>query len=274
MKTRTLDKNSFTLFSGVVFSSNLNPEPIDLGKFTFNSGPQFDRSGYTICNEFIKSCQDLSYLPNTKTFVLTNDAFCQLVEQNQLFIDNVSNALSIDKNQAISEIAQFFKDKTLLVQQKGLQGHLYNVGTFAQTAGSATMVSRTIVMAKAAGVTGLKIIQVQPFMLVVLPTVGAMFFHGCGSLAGNNTVGRTCNTIGNILNLPMSYCESVYNLYLAPVVNRTIGIPTVLNYTKQAMRGPGLDSAEAIKLLYDGQKKSILKTIKCFLIKKLGGKCT
>lgn len=55
-------------------------------------------------------CQDLSYLPNIKIFALTNDSFCQLVKQDHVFIDNVSNALSIDKNQAINEIAKFFKN--------------------------------------------------------------------------------------------------------------------------------------------------------------------
>lgn len=83
----------------------------------------------------MKSCQDLSYLPNIKTFTLINDSFCQLVKQDHVFIDNVSNALSINKNQAINEIAKFFENKTLLVQQKGLQRNLYRVGTFVQTAG-------------------------------------------------------------------------------------------------------------------------------------------
>ena len=66
----------------------------------------------------MKSCQDLSYLPNIKTFTLINDSFYQLVKQDHVFIDNVSNALSINKNQAINEIAKFFENKTLLVQQK------------------------------------------------------------------------------------------------------------------------------------------------------------
>lgn len=35
------------------------------------------------------------------------------------------------------------------------------------------------------------------------------------------------------------------------------------------MRGPGLDSAEAIKLLRDGQKNSILKSMKCFVIENV-----
>ena len=109
-------------------------------------------------------------------------------------------------------------------------------------------------------------------MLIRLPTVGAMFFHGCSSLAGNTTVGRTFNTIGNILNLPMSYAELIYTIYASPAITRIFGIPTLLNYTKQANRGPGLDAQEARKLLTDVKKDSIIKHLKSWVLKKLGGK--
>ena len=36
----------------------------------------------------------------------------------------------------------------------------------------------------------------------------------------------------------------------------------ILNYTKQ----PGLNAEEALKLFHDGQKASILKSIKCFMV--------
>lgn len=265
------NNNSFKLLSGIIFSDELNL--ISLKQFEFNFESQFNRSGYTVCSELTNRCHDISYLPKTKTFIISDNSFSSLVEQSQSFISDVAVALKIDKNQSIKEIANFFEDKTFLVQQRGLQGNIYKIGTFAQTAGPATMLSRTIIMSKAAGVSGLSLIKAQPLMLIVVPTVGAMFFHGCGALSGNTTVGRTCNTIGNVLNLPMFYCESVYNSYISPLVNRTIGIPTVFNYTKQAMRGPGLDTTEAIKMLSDSQKDSIVKSIKCWVIKKLGGKC-
>jgi hypothetical protein len=226
---KKLKKNSFALVSGAAFSGELSPEPINLDTFLCTSISPFDPAGYTICTELLKTCPDISFISNTKTFILTNNSFCQLVEQNQLFIENVRNVLNLDEGQAIHQIAQFFKNKTFLVQQTELQGYLYKVRTFAQTSGSATMVSRTVAIAKAAGVGVISVLRAQPLMLIAIPTVGAMFFHGCGSIAGNNTVGRTFNTIGNILNLPMFYCESVYNSYLAPVINKTIGIPTVLN---------------------------------------------
>lgn len=270
-----MDKNNkldIKLMSNVIVTTKLAPELFDLNQFKFNSGSEFDLSGYTICNELVQNCQDISYFPNTKSFVLTNDSFCKLVE-NEMFLDNISKGLNISKGEAVNQIANFFSDKMLLVQQTGVQKYLYKVGTFAQTAGSASMTARTLVMAKAAGVTGLNIIKAQPLLVIALPTVGAMFFHGCGQIIGNNTVGRSFNTIGNILNLPMTFTEITYNAYLAPLVNRTLGIPTILNYTKQAQRGPGLDASEALGLLKSSEKGSIIKSLKCFVIKQLGGKC-
>lgn len=218
---------------------------------------------------------DLSYIPETKTFLLTDDSSCKLIQNQNVFVAGVGDQLGVDTTKAVGAIGDFFKDKTVLVQQTGLEGYVYKMGTFVQTAGSASLVGKTIILAQAAGVTGLQIIQAQPFLVVALPTVGAMFFHGCGSIAGNNLVGRTCNTIGNTLNIPMAFTESLLNKYAGPVIKKVVGISTCFNYSKQMRRGPGLDSQEALAFLHldpDG-RKSILKTIKCFFIKKLGGKC-
>lgn len=248
----------------------LSGEILDLNNFGF--GFPFDYSDYTICNELVKSCGDLSYLPNTKTFVFTNASFCHLVE-NDMFVNNVSKALGISQGEAGHQIADFFSDKMLLVQQKGVQGYVSKIGTFAQTAGSASMVARTVTMAKVAGVSGLKVVKAQPLLVVALPTVGAMFFYGCGTIVGNNTIGRTCNTIGNVLNLPMRFSEMTYNSYIGPFLHKTIGLPTILNYTQQVKRGPGLDASEALKILQATNNTSILGNIKCFVLERLGGKC-
>lgn len=266
-KEKKKNTSTFTLLAGTTI---IDKELLPLQKYSF---AQPDPSGYTICTELLNTCNDVSYIPNSHTLVVTDESFCNLIQQTDKFIDNVAVALNVEPNQAVNEISNFFADKTLLVQQTGVQNYLYKAGTFTQTAGSATMVSRTITMAKAAGVTGLNIIKAQPLMVITLPTLGGMFFHGCGALAGNNTVGRTCNTIGNILNIPMAFTESIYNTYGAPVINRVIGVPTVLNYTKQVLRGPGLDSQEALHLLTEGEKVSIPKLIKCWIIEKLGGTC-
>jgi len=269
--SRTGDKNNFLLLSGIVVSSKL--DPIELQQFQFHPDSHFSSTGYTICHELTKRCHDVGYLPFSKTFVMTDNSFCQLLEDTEEFISDVALSLDVSNNQAVSAVSNFLKDRSILVSQSGVPGYVYKIGTYAQTAGSATMVARTVSFAKLAGVSGLKIIQTQPLLLITLPTVGAMFFHGCGSLAGNNTVGRTCNTIGNTLNVPMSYAESIYNTYASPVIHRIFGIQTLLNYTKQARRGPGLDAQEATKLLGGVKKESILKHMKCWVIKKLGGKC-
>lgn len=45
-------------------------------------------------------------------------------------MDNVSKKLVLSKQESINEIANFFQDKTILVQQTGLQGVLYQFSTF------------------------------------------------------------------------------------------------------------------------------------------------
>ena len=268
--SRTDDKNNFVLLSGIVVSSKL--DPTELQQFQFNPDSHFSSTGYTICHELSKRCHDIGYLPFSKTFVMTDNSFCQLVKETEEFISDVAVSLDVSNEQAVSAVSNFFKDRSILVSQSGVPGYVYKIGTYLQTAGSATMVARTVSFAKMAGVSGLKIIQTQPLLLITLPTVGAMFFHGCGSLTGNTTIGRTFKTIGNILNLPMSYAELIYNTYASPAITRIFGIPTLLNYTKQANRGPGLDAQEARKLLADVKKDSIIKHMKSWVIKKLGGK--
>lgn len=124
-----------------------------------------------------KHCYDISYLPSSRTFVLTYNSFCQLVGSTEQFIDDVALALDINKNKAGEAVAHFFQDRTILVQQSGVQGYIYKVSTFVQTAGSATMVPIILSLAKMAGVSGLQVIKAQPLLLIALPTLGAMFFQ-------------------------------------------------------------------------------------------------
>lgn len=246
-------------------------QSIDLNSFEFVS--EFTATDYIICNRLTHYCPDLSYVNKTKTLVVSDHSFCRLVEHTDQFLGDIAGLINKNSSQASTEVSRFFRNRNILIQQTGIQAHVYKVGTYFQTGGCATMVARTLSFTKMAGVSGLKIIESQPLLIIALPTVGAMFFHGCGSIIGNNTVGRTFNTIGNTLNLPMFFVESVYNTYASPVINRIFGIPTLLNYTKQALRGPGLDPSEATKFLSNIEKKSIMEHVKCYLITKLGGKC-
>lgn len=127
-------------------------------------------------------------------------------------------------------------------------------------------------MAKAVGATGFTVIKAQPLILVAVPTIGALFCHRVGTLLGNNTAGRLFNSVGNLLKAPLGFVELSYNVYIAPFVNRTLGLPTILNYTKQIQRSPGLDSAEAIKLLEASRQKPFFEMVKDFAYHKFWSK--
>lgn len=269
------NSSSFQIFENrgkILLTSSIVPQSVELEKFLYQNANPFDFSGYTICNELERQCFDVSYFKESKTFIVSSDSFSTLMDNSDQFIKNVASELQIGPQAAETKIHQFFSDKMILVQQKGIQGALYRLGTFTQTAGSASLVSTTLVYAKAAGVTGFRIIQAQPVMVIALPTVGAMFFHGCGSLIGNNIVGRTCNTIGTVLNIPMMFTEMMYNSYISPLVIGITGVPMLLNYTKQAQRGPGLDIEEVRQLAGSVKKHQpkLWKSIKYYLRKKLG----
>ena len=115
-------------------------DPIELQQFQFNPDSQFSSTGYTICNELTKHCHDIGYLPFSKTFVMTDNSFCQLIEDTEEFISDVALSLDVSNNQAVSAVSNFFKDRSILVSQSGVPGYVYKIGTYAQTAGRWTSV--------------------------------------------------------------------------------------------------------------------------------------
>lgn len=278
LKSRLKKKNywKFTILPGIqVDGSNLEPVmELTQGTMVPLLEPPLS-ANFTICDQLVKNCYDLSYIPKSKTFIMSDGSFCRLVDQQQVFLNNVSQVLNVDSTEAGKQIAKFFEDHQILVQPTGVQGAFYKVATYLQSGGSALLVARTITMAKAAGATGAAVIKTQPMLLVAIPTTGAIFFHGLGMLAGNNTFGRTCDMVGNFFILPMHGFELTYNAYIGPFVNKTVGFPTYLNYTQQVMRGPGFSVSEAQKLLAQGQKNTVVKqtwnVVKNFIIKRLGG---
>lgn len=269
------NNSKFELLTGVSLlvdpEASTNIGHVNVQDFKFDPHQTFKTEGLTICEELTKKCQDLQYLPETKTFILSDESFCKLANSPEQFIDDIAIALNVNKGTAMNAVSEFFSDRTLLVQQTGTDGFIYKVGSYTQTGGSAILIGRTVAMARAAGVEGLALVQAQPFLVFAIPTVGAIFFHGCGAIAGNNTIGRSCNSIGNFLNLPMSLIELTYNTYLSRPIAKITGISTVLNYTKQMQRGPGLDPIEAMKLVR--KSKTLPKVIRCWIIEHLGGKC-
>ena len=88
-----------------------------------------------------------------------------------------------------------------------VQGTFYKIGTYTEITGPATLAGRTIMAARTLGTRGFQTLWTQPFFLVAITSSGTLFFHGLGVINGNNVVGRSFNTIGITLNMPLYLCE-------------------------------------------------------------------
>ena len=220
-----------------------------------------DEFTYRFCDQISKVCGVFRSIPETQTLVLDYDGFCRLVSQSDGIIQTLSCDLEITKQSAIEQAQLFFSDKNVIVQAEGIQGVVYKVGSYMQSAGSAGLVANTIALAQLAGVTGLQILKAQPLLVVAIPTTGAMFFYGCGAIVGNNTVGKALITTGDILALPMKGVEIMWNSYGNMAVQKVFGMPVILNMTQTFKTGPGYTLKEISKYA-SINKESVFKVIK------------
>ena len=220
-----------------------------------------DEFTYRFCDQISKVCGVFRSIPETQTLVLDYDGFCRLVSQSDVIIQTLSSDLEITKQSAIEQAQLFFSDKNVIVQAEGIQGVVYKVGSYMQSAGSAGLVANTIALAQLAGVTGLQILKAQPLLVVAIPTTGAMFFYGCGAIVGNNTVGKALITTGDILALPMKGVEIMWNSYGNMAVQKVFGMPVILNMTQTFKTGPGYTLKE-ISQYASINKESVFKVIK------------
>jgi len=220
-----------------------------------------DEFTYRFCDQISKVCGVFRSIPETQTIVLDYDGFCRLVSQSDVIMQTLSCDLEITKQSAIEQAQLFFSDKNVIVQAEGIQGVVYKVGTYLQSAGSAGLVANTIALAQLAGVTGLQILKAQPLLVVAIPTTGAMFFYGCGAIVGNNTVGKALITTGDILALPMKGVEIMWNSYGNMAVQKFFGMPVILNMTQTFKTGPGYTLKE-ISEYASISKESVFQVIK------------
>lgn len=223
--------------------------------------PLSDEFTYKFCDQISQLCGSFRVMPDTKTLVLDYNGFCNLVSQSDIIISSLSSNLEITKESTMQKAQNFFSDKNVIVQAEGVQGNLYKVGSYLQSAGSAGFVANTLALAKVAGVSGLQILKAQPYLAVAIPTTGAMFFYGCGAIVGNNTFGKALITTGDALALPMKGVEIMWNSYGNPIIQKVFGIPVILNMTQTFKTGPGYTIEEVAKYI-SFNKKSLLKSIK------------
>jgi len=230
--------------------------------------PFGDEFTYQFCDQIAKICGTLHSIPETQTLVLDYDGFCRLVSNSDVIINTLASELEITQQSAMQQAQEFFKNKNVVVQASGVQGTIYKVGSYLQSAGSAGLVANTLAAAKLAGVNGLQILQAQPFLAVAVPTTGAMFFYGCGAIVGNNTLGKALITTGDVLALPMKGVEIMWNSYGNSLTQKLFGIPTILNMTQTFKTGPGYTVQEVSKYI-NFNKKSLFRNIKDRIIKWL-----
>lgn len=237
-----MSKQKFLLFSLSPISEdseNLNQLgsfPIVVTPSTLNFGDEFS---YRFCDEISQLCGSFRSIPETGTLVLDYDSFCRLVSKSDIILNTLAVDLDITPQLALEEVQKFFSDKNVIVEAKGLQGTLDKVGSYLQSAGSAGVGANSLALAKLAGVSGLEVLKAQPILAVAIPTTGAMFFYGCATLAGNNTVGKVLTSTGDILALPMKGVEIMWNSYMNPTIQRIFGILVLLNMTQTFKTGPG-----------------------------------
>ena len=220
-----------------------------------------DEFTYRFCDQISKVCGVFYSIPETQTIVLNYNGFCRLVSESDVILQTLSYDLGTTKKSVIEQAQLFFNDKNVIVQAEGIQGAVYRVGSYVQSAGSAALVSNTLALAKLAGVNGLQILKAQPLLIVAIPTTGAMFFYGCGAIIGNNTVGKSLITTGDILALPMKGLEIMWNSYANMAVQKVFGMPVILNMTQTFKTGPGYTLKEISEYVSIG-KESFFEVIK------------
>ena len=239
--------------------------PIVIDPSEFKLGDEFS---YKFCDQISQICGSFQVIPETQTLVLDYNEFCRLVSKSDRIFSIISSDLGVTKVLAMEQAQKFFQDKNVVVQAKGVQGTIYKAGSYLQSAGSAGLVSQTLAIAKLAVVSGLAILQAQPALAVSILTTGAMFFYGCGAVFGNNTIGKAFVSTGDVLALPMKGVEMMWNSYGNPVIQKTVGIPVILNMTQTFKTGPGYTLKE-IRNYIPLNNTSLLTYIKKKVIKWL-----
>ena len=134
-------------------------------------------------------------------------------------------------------MVDFFQDKQLIIQPKGLKGLMYNAGRTFQNYGSVRLVTKYVTHAKLTGVNGSALIKLQPMVVIAVPYLAGLSFMGVSAIVGNNIVGRAFSTVGDICLSPMRFMEWTFNSNISPFLNNTLGIPIILNSTKVLQQG-------------------------------------
>lgn len=249
-----------------IMASNTVPLSFDTGQFSIPAD-SFDLSFCRVINDV---CGTVHFIPKTGKIVMEYPSFCNLVKNSEFIVSSLADTMGVETSVAVKQAQEFFSKNDLVVSPVGFQGKVYKMGSAIQSYLPAGYVSTFIMNARLIGAEGVHLMANNAGMYLALPTVGSLFFYGCGIIAGNNVVGKSCNTAGYILSRPMALTEHLWNNGPAVLIHKTIGIPIVLNQTKALVKGSGYSYNE-VKKFIGIDRKSLLKKVKNWLIRKLGG---
>nr|YP_010283328.1 hypothetical protein MKU01_pgp046 [Psammodictyon constrictum]ULD16447.1 hypothetical protein [Psammodictyon constrictum] len=221
---------------------------INISGYSLDNYKTFNPEGYTVLCRLGEACDGLSYFPKTSKIVLDTRQHSHLINNFEQLIPNIAEDLGTTKQVALKKSMDFFSATQVTVQPTGIQGKFYKIMRGAQNVIPMAYTSEAVSILKTTGMTGFQIITKAPLTFVGATYIGAMFFGYCGSVAGNNTVGLLCNSTSFVLSRPMRGVEITVNgLILRPISN-TIGLPLILNGTKEMLAGKGLSLQEYTKI--------------------------
>lgn len=217
---------------------------INISGFSADNFKTFDPEGYTILCGLGERCDGLSYFPKTSKIILDINNQNHLLNNFDQFIPSIAKDFGIDQTTAIEKSVDFFSDKVVVIQPKGIQGKVYNTMRNLQTYVPMYYTTEAVSILKTTGMTGIKIVTNAPLTFVGATYIGSIFFGYCGSIAGSNPVGSVLNFTSFLLSRPMRGVEIVVNgLFLRPISN-AIGLPLLLNGTQEVLSGKGLSIEE------------------------------
>ena len=240
--------NGVILFSGIGYEIDLE-KCINISEYIDKIDLSTNAQSSIFCDIIKQQCIGSVYIDRSNTMVLTNKSFIGVLDSINESLNSLDLVDSIAHDKLIEDTLSFFDEKKVVVIQEGIQGSIYKAGRFIQSYGSTALTIESIMMSRLMGVTGSKVFAGQPLLYVALPTVGGIFFHGMSIIVGENVVGRSCQSLGNVLLIPMKGTEVVLNNLVFLPLGRITGIPILINMTEAINVGSGLSIKDAKSLV-------------------------
>lgn len=229
-------------------TNNKMVPPNNISEYLLEDFKTLNTEGYTTLRQLEETCGGLDYFPKTSKIVLDDSQCSQLLYNLDQYVPKLDKTLEISPEAVNEKSIEFFSNKAMVVQPKGIQGIVYKTVMGIQNSVPMHYTYQAVSVIKTTNITGAQIITKAPLTFVGATYIGSVFFGYCGGIAGNTSVGRILNFTSFILSRPMRGVEITLNgLFLGPVSN-IIGLPLVLNGTQELLVGKRLPIEEYAKI--------------------------